>query len=180
MDNTEENVVMETEIISPDSVGIVEAVPVENEKSKGNKKDLEAFGNEEDIFSRPEIEQLNAVREIRSRMISQMVGDGIPDNPRDIRLLNELLTAQESGIHSRVGSRLKKQEISNAEMAKDQIIQILKQVRVSGEFIDVEATAPKANREIKSVEVNLVDGHTSLVENSNIAEEFLAKYEGGK
>lgn len=179
MDNIEENVVIDTEIISPGGP-MVEAVPVESKEPTTNKKETESFSNEEDIFSKPEIEQLNTVREIRSRMISQMVGDGIPDNPRDIRLLNELLTAQESGIHSRVGSRLKKQEISNAEMAKDQIIQILKQVRVSGEFIDVEATAPKANREIKSVEVKLVEGHTSLVENSNIAEEFLAKYEGEK
>lgn len=176
------NEVLEAELISsPDTAEnnqITQNAIVKANAEQVNGSVDEVFNNEADIFSNPEIQQLNAVRDIRAKLIQSMVGDGIPDNPRDIRLLNELLTSQESGIHSRVGSRLKKQEISNAEMAKDQIIQILKQVRVSGEFIDVNATAPKASREIKSVEVNLVEGHTSLVEDSNIAEEFLRKYEG--
>lgn len=173
--------ILDAEIISPESVeNTPTIIPVNNSEPEKESKPDEGFGNEKDIFSTPEIQQLDRVRDIRSDLINTMVADGIPDNPRDIRLLNELLSAQESGIHSRVGSRLKKQEISSAEMAKDQIIQILKNVRTSGEFIDVNVTSPQREREIKNVNVKLVPGQTSLVEDSNIAEEFLAKYEGGE
>lgn len=173
--------VIDADIISPSEDNQVVKFSEETSvvKNEEENKD-EGFGNEKDIFSQEEIKQLDNVRDIRAEMIRTLTKDGIPDNPRDIRLLNEVLTAQEGGIHSRVGSRLKKQEISNAEMAKDQIIQILKNVRTSGEFIDVDAEPVKAIREKKSVQVELVYGQTSLVEDSNIAEEFLKKYEGGE
>lgn len=143
----------------------------------------DSFGNEADIYSKPEQEQLDLVRETREKIIKSLIADGIPDNPKSLRLLNEILTAHEGGINSRANTRLKKQEIKSGELAKGEIVQILKNIRTNGEYVDVDIAATPSkpeDRVEKKIEVNLVHGHTSLVKDTDIAEEFLAKYEGGK
>lgn len=144
-------------------------------EEKPQEKLEEGLIDEDGIFSHPEKEELDRVRNVRKGIINELTKDGIPDNPKTIRLLNEVLTSHENSINSRASVRLKKQEISSVEMQRDQIVQILKNVRTSGEFIGVNEPSPLRVKEEKSIDVNLVPGQTSLVEEGNIADEILSK-----
>lgn len=122
------------------------------------------------VFSQEENEQLDKARRIRSSMIDEMVKEGIPQSPKDLRLLNEILSSQETSISTRAGTRLKQKEISTMETTKEEIIAILKRVQTTGEII-----ATPEQREEKSVPVELVKGQLTLVEDSDISEEFADK-----
>lgn len=122
------------------------------------------------VFSQEENEELDKARRIRSNIIDVLTREGIPDSPKEIRILNEVLTMQDNSIFSRAGTRLKSKEISTMETAKEEIIAILKQVKTTGEII-----ASVDDREERSIPVELVKGQLTLVEESDISEEFADK-----
>lgn len=122
------------------------------------------------VFSQEENEELDKARRIRSNIIDVLTKEGIPDSPKEIRILNEVLTMQDNSIFSRAGTRLKSKEISTMETAKEEIIAILKQVKTTGEII-----ASQDDREERSIPVELVKGQLTLVEESDISEEFADK-----
>lgn len=127
------------------------------------------------VFTKRENQIQTITREIRQKMIESMAPDGnVPSNPKEIRLLNELLTAQESAINTRTNTRLKDKEITNNEVSKSEVVAILASINVDGRALG-EVGKELGGREFREgIEVQTVDGHLDIAPGS-IAEEVLAK-----
>lgn len=165
---------------------VVEIIPLDDEVSKSIiefKSNVLSYvdmpldpDDKSSVFTNRENQIQTITREIRQKMIESLAPDGnVPSNPKEIRLLNELLTAQESAINTRTNTRLKDKEISNNEVSKSEVVAILASINVDGKALGEVGKELSSGREFRTgIEVQTVEGHLDIAPGS-IAEEVLSK-----
>lgn len=84
--------------------------------------------NDNNLYSIEEQEDLLKYKKIRNDIIDTMVKDGIKDN-RDRRMINELISAAESSIHTAVSNKLKHQDNLNKDAIAETIAGLLRSTK---------------------------------------------------
>lgn len=144
----------------------------EDENNEMASKDKEFEKKEEAVFSRSEIDIQNKNRKYRQDMIDALMKNGVPESSRDIRLLNELISAQEASVNSRANTRLKNKEIDQGGVDKQVIASILQNISIDG--YEVSKTITDGREEKTGLTPELVP-HMLSHGSDGLAEEILGK-----
>lgn len=83
------------------------------------------------IYTDKELQIMETAQNVRSQIVTSMVKGGIPDRVGDIRVLNEVLTANEKSAHDSATNRLKFQDNENKEATLEIVAETLKQVNIN-------------------------------------------------
>ena len=81
-------------------------------------------------YNQEELDTLEKAKRIRMGIVDAMVKDGIPDNTREIRLLNEVLMSMESSIHTGVANRIKYVDGQNTANIQATVAETLRQAAI--------------------------------------------------
>lgn len=144
---------------------------LEQDELETSRKDFEK--KEEAVFSKDEVSLQNKNREYRQMMIDHLMKNGVPESSRDIRLVSELIAAQETSINTRAGTRLKNKEIDQGGVDKQLIAGILQNITIDGYNVDKE-TVSSGREERTGLTPQLVAGQLSHG-SEGLAEEILGK-----
>ena len=78
-------------------------------------------------YNQNEVDMLAKAQSIRNAIVDVMTKDGVPESNRDIRLLNEVLTAMEDSIHTGVANRIKYVGEQNTANIQAMVVESLRQ-----------------------------------------------------
>ena len=129
------------------------------------------------IFTAEETSDLKRFSDLRKDMINVMVKDGIPDVPREIRLLNELLIAGEANIQKTAENRLKHEDNLNKEALAESVAQMLKKIQTDKQDNPVRGSGPTEVGD-NFIPVDLVPGETEINPEKLNPEDFLYGNQG--
>ena len=59
------------------------------------------------VYTQEENANLSKMKDVRMAIIENMTKDGMPVKTSELRVLNEIISAQEASIHTTVGNRIK-------------------------------------------------------------------------
>lgn len=98
------------------------------------------------VYQHDEREILDKIKFIRVGIMDALTKDGVPTNSRDIRILNEVMSAAESSVHTEVANRIKYTDAQTASQTKELIADVFKEVALAQKA----AAANRKNEQIVS------------------------------
>lgn len=82
------------------------------------------------MFTKKEFNRLERNNDVRDMMIHKLMENGqVPDDPRKIRLLKEIMVEQDTSIHQVVGAKLKSKELDSDSKYKSAALELLASIK---------------------------------------------------
>lgn len=82
------------------------------------------------MFTKKEFNRLERNNDVRDMMIHKLMENGqVPDDPRKIRLLKEIMVEQDTSIHQVVGAKLKSKELDTDSKYKSAALELLASIK---------------------------------------------------
>lgn len=124
------------------------------------------------FFTVEEEADLKLYKDIRNRMIKDMVSSGL-DDTKTRRLMNEILTSAETSIQKNAELRLKHTDNKNKEAVVAQIAEVLKQSHKRR--LEARSSLPETDPNIDSkyIPTDVVAGETEIDPAPLVIEEFV-------
>lgn len=117
--------------------------------------------SKEAFFTAEEESDLKLYKDIRNRIIKDMVADGINDS-RSRRLMNEILTSAESSIQKNAELRLKHNDNKNKEAIVAQMAEVLKSTHRKRMEAQKNLTETNPDIDNKYIPTDIVKGETEI------------------
>ena len=117
--------------------------------------------NKDSFFTAEEETDLQLYKDVRNRIIKDMVAEGVNDS-RSRRLMNEILTSAEASIHKNAELRLKHNDNKNKEAIVAQMAEVIKQThkkRIEA-IRSLDTTNPDIDN--KYIPTDIVKGETEI------------------
>lgn len=83
------------------------------------------------VYTQEENANLSKMKDVRMAIIENMTKDGMPVKTSELRVLNEIISAQEASIHTTVGNRIKFNSNQQNGQVKEMVVEVLKQTAIA-------------------------------------------------
>lgn len=115
-----------------------------------------------EVFLTSEERRIRRNHDIRDGLMQNLMRDGneLPSDFKSIRLMNELLSAQEASIYNSVGARMKQKEQAKTDVFTDAAIELLKTIKEKED--DIIDTEPVEFKEGLKEDYELVPNQTDV------------------